>query len=202
MDYMREFIELTEEQAKTFIRDSGSTNWPLRQEVRTKIPKHPKSVLDLGCGNGNDALKYEAESYIGIDISPSLIKAAREYAPKHKFLIGDASSLPFEDDSFEYAFCVSLLEHLHSLEDTRDILREMLRVTSQKVVISWHNPPLGDEPTKIIPSTDQTGMHFGYKKWSNYLNIFDLTKSIIDKNKIHTTVYNKKAAIWEIDLNV
>ena len=199
MDYMKEFVELSQEQANTFIRDS--INWEIRNHIRDRIDK-TATVLDVGCGNGNDAKRYNPDLYRGIDISPPLINAARKYCPKHTFAVGDASNTSFEDDSFEYVFCVSVLEHLHSLKDTRDILREMVRVSSKKVLISWHNPPLDNEPTKILSWVDKTGRHFGYKKWSNYFNTDELIAGIVDRDKINVTKYNSKLVLWEIDISV
>lgn len=54
----------------------------------------PASVLDLACGSGVLArLLPEKTEYLGVDISPSLIKGAKQKnrSPKHEYLIADAT---------------------------------------------------------------------------------------------------------------
>lgn len=201
MDYMKEFIELSEKEAETFIRDS--INWEIRDHIKARVKG---TVLDMGCGNGNCAGRYPADKYTGVDISPSLIKAAQKYHPGHTFLVCDASSTPFDDRSFQYVFCVSVLEHMHSLKDTRSILKEMVRLSSEKVLISWHHPPSTSTTTQISSSIDRTGRHFGHKKWSNQFNTHDLIEGIIDKDQLHSTkhqgVSSSTAWLWEISTDV
>lgn len=193
MDYMKEFVELTEEEAEVFIRDS--INWELRDRIKDKVEG---TVLDVGCGNGNDSGRYSPDNYMGIDISSTLLKAAKKMHPNHTFLCCDASEMPFEDGQFSTAFCVSLLEHLHSIKDTRDVLKEMVRVASRKVIISWHKIPSETSETKISSHIDQTNRHFGHKVWSNCFNTAELISGIIDKDQISFTKCHNECCIWEI----
>jgi len=193
-----EFTKLTTEQARSFIRDSASVTWIIRDIISSYIPDEA-TVLDVGCGNGNDALRYSSEKYTGVDISLPLLEAAKEYCPSHSFKQCDAANLPFEDESFDYVFCVSLLEHLHSLEDTRDCFREMVRVAKNGVLVSWHNPPYDEGESRIKTSIDETGRHFGHRKWSNWFKTSDLTEGILGPTmKLTHTVYGDKLSLWSI----
>lgn len=64
-------------------------------------------VLDVACGTGNVALSAGRRfcEAIGVDYVPSLIERARERAAAERlpvtFEVGDAESLPFEDESFD-----------------------------------------------------------------------------------------------------
>lgn len=77
--------------------------------------KNKKALLDLACGQGilSRALK-EGVDYVGVDISPSLIKAAQNYAKGRKntqFFVGDATCpLPFEKKNFDIATCILSLQ--------------------------------------------------------------------------------------------
>lgn len=75
----------------------------------------PRQILDLGCGTGqiSHALAghYPKASITSLDIAEGMVKSTRKNTPtpsfslwnrpKHQFLVGDAESLPFADNSFE-----------------------------------------------------------------------------------------------------
>jgi SAM-dependent methyltransferase len=70
--------------------------------------------LDLGCGDGGTAGVYLAEhskSYVGVDVSETAIKLAKERGFE-AVRINDASVLPFENASFDVVVCSEVLEHL------------------------------------------------------------------------------------------
>jgi len=75
----------------------------------------PNQILELGCGTGqvSHALThhYPKASITALDIAEGMVKSTRERIkapgfslwsrPKHHFLVGDAESLPFADNSFD-----------------------------------------------------------------------------------------------------
>ncbi len=78
-------------------------------------------VLDVGCGGGLDALVAAAEvgpdgEVVGIDMTAEMIERANEAAAltpgaRVRFLVADAESLPFPDNSFDVALsngCLNL----------------------------------------------------------------------------------------------
>ncbi len=85
------------------------------------------ACLDLGCGDGGTIgawLAGYAASYLGVDISPSGIRAAVARGLDAR-LIQDAAELPFTDDQFDAAICVEVLEHVLRPEVT---VQEICRV--------------------------------------------------------------------------
>ncbi len=93
-----------------------------------QIPDNSK-VLDLGCGDGNVSqlyVKRKSCKVIGIDISGSAVKLARE---KIEALCGDLNdtSFPFKDEVFDAVTVVDVLEHLINplslLSETHRLLR-------------------------------------------------------------------------------
>ena len=89
-------------------------------------------VLDSGCGNGRlySMLKDKKIEYVGIDSSERLIEIAREkYQEENvKFLVVDALSLPFSDNSFNEVFSIAVLHHIPSDEFRLESLKEIRRV--------------------------------------------------------------------------
>jgi SAM-dependent methyltransferase len=66
-------------------------------------------ILDVGCGTGHHVSELAGRSIdvLGIDISPSMIKKAKENYPNYKFEIGDATnSQLYPSDSFTHILCM------------------------------------------------------------------------------------------------
>ncbi len=95
------------------------------------------TVIDVGCGLGNLGYTYwpyfgEGGRYLGIDMSPELIRDATQASVDWakngiaSFIVGDAYKLPFPDDYADRTMCQTLLMHLEKPELA---LAEMIRVT-------------------------------------------------------------------------
>ncbi len=97
---------------------------------------HPSYVLDLGCGTGR-LLNRLAENFldlqaIGVDLSPQMLKEARETNQHHPRLIytqGNAECLPFADNQFDTVF--NTISFLH-YPNPQQVFREVFRVLKPK----------------------------------------------------------------------
>jgi len=88
-------------------------------------------VLDLGCGPGHVG-RYLRERGIpgrGLDISPEMVRLARELNPSVEFRQGDMRDLPFSDQSFAGVAAFYSIIHLEptELEPVFTELRRVLR---------------------------------------------------------------------------
>lgn len=85
------------------------------------------NVLDLGCGCGasTELLTRQGFKAIGVDQSPALLKNARELYPHLHFVRGDATDIPFEDDTFDAV----LLECVLTVAPVERVLAECWHVT-------------------------------------------------------------------------
>ena len=61
------------------------------------IAKEHPFVLEIGCGNGRDAIEIlkHTNHYLGIDISSSMIDIARSVAPQGTFTVSDIDTYTF-----------------------------------------------------------------------------------------------------------
>lgn len=88
-----------------FIRDHGLAN---------------KRCLEIGCGRG--AFQDLVTDYTGVDISD----AVRQYLHK-PFFQTSATELPFENNSFDAAWSIWVLEHVPAAEKALTEIRRVLR---------------------------------------------------------------------------
>jgi ubiquinone/menaquinone biosynthesis C-methylase UbiE len=98
-------------------------------------------ALDIGCGTGVFAGRFDPVDYLGIDICPAYIQAAQRKHPGHRFAVMDARRLELPDRSQSRAFISGMLHHL-SDDDVAAVLKEILRVLrpSGRLVI-WEDVP-------------------------------------------------------------
>jgi SAM-dependent methyltransferase len=93
-------------------------------------------ILDVGCGKG--FLLYDFTKVVaglelhGIDISQYAIDNAKEEV-KSRLQVGNATSLPFPDNYFDFAYSITTLHNLHCY-DLDKALREINRVSKKKYV--------------------------------------------------------------------
>lgn len=109
-------------------------------------------VLDVACGTGNVAITAARRGarVTGVDITPSLLEAARENAATAGFedvdwREGDAADLPFPDDAFDVT--LSCVGHVFA-EPPDAVARELLRVTrpgGRIAFTSW-------TPESVVPA--------------------------------------------------
>lgn len=90
-----------------------------------------KSVLEIGCSIGIDALEIAKRGgqVTGIDLSLKSIKLARKYFTlnnyKGDFKVGNAEKLEFDDETFDTIWTVGVIHHTPNIENA---IEEILRV--------------------------------------------------------------------------
>ena len=105
----------------------------------------PRSVLDVGCGEGvlteQWAERLDGGRIVGVDLDDGKLRAewARRSRPNLEYRAEDATSLSFDDDEFDLATAIEVLEHLPNPEAT---LAEMARVAERHLLVSVPREPL------------------------------------------------------------
>lgn len=77
--------------------------------INKTSPSSQSKVLDIGCGTGHHVAELASRSIdtIGIDLSPAMIKKAKENFPNYNFKVADAlNSNAFESNKFTHILCM------------------------------------------------------------------------------------------------
>ena len=117
---------------------------PLRQAgVRT--------ILELGCGTGNDAARLAAEGYsvTAIDLSGEAIAHAQtKFGPLATFLVADMTQrLPFSDASFD-AVMSNVAMHMFPDAVTRALFAQVGRLVHAGGLFVFHVNSTDDRPLR------------------------------------------------------
>lgn len=115
-----------------YANPSAETFYPLEYAYHLLGDVAEKTVLDYGCGLGDNSvlLASRGARVVGVDISPELIELARKRLKVHdlsenaEFRVGSAHKLPLEDESIDVVFGMAILHHL----DLRLASAEVFRV--------------------------------------------------------------------------
>jgi 2-polyprenyl-3-methyl-5-hydroxy-6-metoxy-1,4-benzoquinol methylase len=131
----------------------GSTNPAVRRLMggfegtleRLFTKAAPRSVLDVGCGEGVLTCRWAERlgdrPVLGIDLADPKLEAewSTRRRPNLEFRAIAAEELPFADGSYDLVAAIEVLEHVPDPERT---LAEMARVAARHVLISVPREPL------------------------------------------------------------
>ena len=105
----------------------------------------PRSLLDVGCGEGvlvhKWAQRLQGCRVVGIDLEEESIQAgwSERQAPNLEYRVMRAENLPFADSEFDLACAIEVLEHVPNPEHT---LAEMTRCAERHLLVSVPREPL------------------------------------------------------------
>lgn len=88
-------------------------------------------VLDLGCGTGRTTVVLDEMGFdvVGVDLLKSQLSTARNLFPDIELSVGDAMSLPFSAESFDYVlFSFNGIDEIYPEEKRYETLLEIWRV--------------------------------------------------------------------------
>lgn len=125
------------------VLSAGQDHLWRRAVTRALDPQSGDRILDLAAGTGvsSEPLAKAGADVIACDFSLGMLEAGRRSRPHVTFVAGDATALPFADDSFD---AVTISFGLRNVVDTVAGLAEMARVTrpgGRLVVCEFSRPP-------------------------------------------------------------
>jgi SAM-dependent methyltransferase len=125
-------VELpTREQVERYLNPPSDTAFPLEYAFSLLGDVRGKTVLDFGCGAGENIvpLVERGARVIGIDISPDLIALTRQRLALARLeatvQVASAYETGLPDASVDVIFCIALIHHL-DIERVREEMRRIL----------------------------------------------------------------------------
>ena len=110
-------------------------HWSIfRKELETLAQRWQQGrLLNIGCAHGPDFLPFRPNFKLyGVDFSIELLKLARKYSRKFDFTVSlavaDVRSLPYPDETFDWAISVATYHLIQGKEERLKSLQELRRV--------------------------------------------------------------------------
>lgn len=108
------------------------------EETFKREIKQGDRVLDAGSGYGRSSVYFD--NYVGVDFSPDFVELAQEKYPDKEFWVADLKDLPFKDQEFDVAFCVSVKEMIIANlgnEAWEKMEKELKRVSKKLLILEY-----------------------------------------------------------------
>ncbi|MBY5701205.1 methyltransferase domain-containing protein [Sinorhizobium medicae] len=121
-------LRFYEENALDYSRSTSSRSMDDSLVPFSKLVALGGSVIDLGCGSGRDLVSFLRLGFrpVGLDLSRNLAEIAAQVSDC-PVVIGDLSSPPFADSSFDAAWASASLLHLRP-DELPSALLEVARI--------------------------------------------------------------------------
>lgn len=181
--------------AKSYIKDYpllDSFDWSETENFLKTYATEDKKILDIGCGDGRIIKRLKNSNIIGTDVSETMIKLAKKRNPENTFLIADALTQPFPDNSFDIIIGFFLLVHIDNL---RLFFQEIDRLLSTNGLFLCNNIPQRRAPLLEVDDKKFIIKSFDYsdraviKKAEKKNLLLQEKKEIIQKEAHVSTIF-------------
>jgi ubiquinone/menaquinone biosynthesis C-methylase UbiE len=170
-------------------KGKGMEGWVARWYTRTRrndmedfrrdagaVAKHlPKGgdVLEVAPGPGFFAIelaKLKDFKITGLDISRTLVEIATESARsagvKIDFRLGNASAMPFDDESFDFVYCSAAFKNFAEPVKALDEMHRVLRAGGEAVVVDLCKDASLDEIDTYVKQSGRSRIDSWMTKWT------------------------------------
>lgn len=189
--------------------------WPRVKTFMDSLPKH-SIVGDIGCGNGKYLFCTPDLTMIGTDIAESFAMLCKTKDKTAQTLVTDTTSIPFRNNSLDYAISIAVIHHLSTDERRKQAIYELLRVIkkggrcliyvwafeqakkfgAKDVFVPWNNQPKFENE-----NSKETDKEFDEKKntivYKRYYHLFE--KGELEK-LVHAVSEEFKVSLEIVDL--
>jgi len=149
-------------------------------------PRRRQSILEIGCGTGVFLEMFWESGFdvYGIDSSVHMLNKARERLGKKADLhLGSAECLPFDDNEFDFAAMITLLEFCR---DQKQVLAEAGRVARKGLLICFLNKnSLYHINQKLLRLWRRDGV-LVRARWHSYREVRNMVLEVLGPRKTRT----------------
>jgi 2-polyprenyl-3-methyl-5-hydroxy-6-metoxy-1,4-benzoquinol methylase len=159
------FEPIATDKAKRYLNPPANTPYGLEYAFHLLGDIRGKTVVDLGCGKGENLvpLSQRGANVIGLDLSPELIELARKRVAtagvNADVRVGSAYATGLPDESVDIVFCIALVHHLN----IQQVCNEMRRILKKTGFIVISEPvrfsQSYDRVRKLLPSKRNISNH-------------------------------------------
>ena len=144
--------------------------WHSRRFMDALKPSRAWTLLDAGCGAGDEVLRYHGEVkwIVGIDFSPGMLRVCRKRLERLGIVnvglvAADARALPFKSGAFGGSICMGVLQFMDA-DDAEAAVTELSRVTRDRMLLHGKNSfsPFGLELRVAERLLARVGNRFPY----------------------------------------
>ena len=175
----KKFLLISAETIARYFAPSATTAYPLEYAYHLLGDVRGKTVLEFGCGDGQNTvmLAKRGAKVIALDLSADLVELAAKRVEANgcrevEFLVASAHSLPLKDESVDVVFGMAILHHLDldlASQNVRRVLKKGGRAIFKEPMrnsklLAWVRqffPTRPDVSPFERPLTDQEMKTFG-----------------------------------------
>jgi 2-polyprenyl-3-methyl-5-hydroxy-6-metoxy-1,4-benzoquinol methylase len=125
-------VTIDRDQVERYLAPPADTPYPLEYAYHLLGDVRDRTVVDLGCGKGENLIPLveRGARVTGIDVSPDLIRLAQQRIDASgvaaRACVGSAYETGFESESVDVVFCIALIHHLE-IPRVRDEMWRILK---------------------------------------------------------------------------
>jgi len=159
-----------------------------------------KTLLDVGCGVGNDLSRFRRGGAIvtGIDLAPHSVDLARENFSQRglegDFLVMDGENLEFADDSFDVVYCHTVLHFTPRPRQMVEEIRRVLKPDGEAILMtvnrrSWLNAMKALAKVEIDHLDAPVFRQFSIDEYRDLLSCFSRVEILPERFPVRTKVH-------------
>ena len=138
--------------------DVRTSDLVLIQRMIQEIPSNSGvRILDLGCGTGNytDLLQKLTQAHIyGVEPSAGMLEKARHKNPHITFKTGQANTIPFKDNFFNFVYMTDVIHHVPDIKAMFIELWRVLNSDGKGCIVTQSHRQIEARPiVKYFPDT-------------------------------------------------
>lgn len=138
-------------------------------------------IIDIGCGTGyGNSILAKKGDVTGIDNSREAILFAKKHYKNVKFLVANATKLPFENGGFDIICSFEVIEHLRR---PKKFLSEAKRILKKGGVMILSTPNKAISSPNGNPESPYHEKEYTYIELNNLLKEFFKNVKILGQNK-------------------